>query len=602
MCINNYMFFSIASFLFTIIVCFLFFSKSNIKNKETTIYGLMLVILIAEAIFEMLLRILANNFDGLYLLNCFTAKTFLCLGLSWFLLITLYNCSISHFLGDKYDKLKKGAIIYFIVSSILIFIFPIEFFFPENADYYSYTYGASVNVFYMFFSLLMFFNVVLMFIDRSYIRNKKYLPLIMNIILYLVVAVIQKSHPEILLNLLAQGLTAFLMYHTIENPDLKMVKELYDNRKLIEKTNEDKLNLLFELSQEIKQPIKNIEKLSNDIITVKDEEKIVDIAMDIKNNSKQLSLMTNNILDVSAMDIRNIKIDNQMYKPKVVFDGINSKIKSELENKNIDFRYKISSDIADVLYGDPVKLKQILIALLNKSIKDTKEGFIELNINSIIKYDVCRLIISISDSGRGMSIEEVNDILSVNDEVDEKIFESLDSLDVGINLAHKIIKVLGGSLIVKSEIKKGSEYLVIIDQKIKETKDKITKNSELSNITLGKKVLIVNDKTSEIKKIRDMLNEFGYDVSSSLYGKDAIEKVKNKEKFDLLIIDDDMPQESGINTLEKLKKIKGFNVPSIVTLNKDKEFLCDKYLEDGFNDYILKDKLPEEIKKVKKYI
>ena len=152
MCINNYMFFSIASFLFTIIVCFLFFSKSNIKNKETTIYGLMLVILIAEAIFEMLLRILANNFDGLYLLNCFTAKTFLCLGLSWFLLITLYNCSISHFLGDKYDKLKKGAIIYLIAASILIFIFPIEFFFPENADYYSYTYGASVNVFYMFFS------------------------------------------------------------------------------------------------------------------------------------------------------------------------------------------------------------------------------------------------------------------------------------------------------------------------------------------------------------------------------------------------------------------------------------------------------------------
>lgn len=602
MCINNYMFFSVASFLFTIIVCFLFFSKSNIKNKETTIYGLMLVILIAEAIFEILLRILANNFDGLYILNCFTAKTFLCLGLSWFLLITLYNCSISHFLSNKYDELKKGAIICLIIASILIFIFPIEFFFPENADYYSYTYGASVNVFYMFFGLLMFFNVVLIFIDRSYIRNKKYLPLIMNIILYLVVAVIQKSHPEILLNLLAQGLTAFLMYHTIENPDLKMVKELYDNRKLIEKTNEDKLNLLFELSQEIKQPIKNIEKLSNDIITVKDKEKIVDIAMDIKNNSKQLSLMTNNILDVSTMDIRNIKIDNQMYKPKVVFDGINSKIKSELENKNIDFRYKISSDIADVLYGDPVKLKQILIALLNKSIKDTKEGFIELNINSIIKYDVCRLIISISDSGRGMSIEEVNDILSVNDEVDEKIFESLDSLDVGINLAHKIIKVLGGSLIVKSEIRKGSEYLVIIDQKIKETNSKITKNSELSNITLGKKVLIVNDKTTEIKKIRDILTEFGYDVSSSLYGKDAIEKVKNKEKFDLLIIDDDMPQESGINTLEKLKKIKGFNVPSIVTLNKDKEFLCDKYLEDGFDDYILKDKLPEEIKKVKKYI
>ena len=166
-------------------------------------------------------------------------------------------------------------------------------------------------------------------------------------------------------------------------------------------------------------------------------------------------------------------------------------------------------------------------------------------------------------------------------------------------MAHKIIKMLNGTLIVKSEVNKGSEFLIIVDQKIKKEQN----NQEKEDKYLRKsKILVVNDKSNELKKIEIKLVNMGYDVTTTLYGKDAVEKIKSKERYNLIIIDDEMNIKSGYDTLKELKKNKKFNIPVIITLEENKKFLKDKYLEDGFSDYIIKDHLDEEIKKVTKFI
>ena len=184
--------------------------------------------------------------------------------------------------------------------------------------------------------------------------------------------------------------------------------------------------------------------------------------------------------------------------------------------------------------------------------------------------------------------------------MEQEDFKKLDKVDVGIEMANKIIKVLGGTLIVRSEINKGSEYLIIIDQKIKENKDKINFNQI---DTRGKrKILIVNENLNEAKKMEEQLIKLGIDVTMVLYGKGAIEKIKNGEEYDMIIVDDEMRLQSGYDTLKKLQTIKKFKTPVLISIDDDKKFLVSKYIEDGFKDYILKSNLNEEIKKVNKYL
>ena len=391
---------------------------------------------------------------------------------------------------------------------------------------------------------------------------------------------------------------AFIMYHTIENPDVKVIETLNENRKLIEKTNEEKLNILFELQQKTKEPIKNIQDISNLMLNENNKDKLKEMAKQVNTSSKELMLLSNNVFDISNMDISNIKLALGFYDVKLLFKEIEKRVQEEIQG-DVELRTNYTDLIDAKLYGDKVKLKQVLISILNNSLKQTKKGFIEIKVNSIVKYDVCRLIISISDSGCGIGVEEVNRILSAN-YMEQEDFKKLDKVDVGIEMANKIIKVLGGTLIVRSEINKGSEYLIIIDQKIKENKDKINFNQI---DTRGKrKILIVNENLNEAKKMEEQLIKLGIDVTMVLYGKGAIEKIKNGEEYDMIIVDDEMRLQSGYDTLKKLQTIKKFKTPVLISIDDDKKFLVSKYIEDGFKDYILKSNLNEEIKKVNKYL
>ena len=302
------------------------------------------------------------------------------------------------------------------------------------------------------------------------------------------------------------------------------------------------------------------------------------------------------------MDIKNLKIISTVYNTKSFFEEIKLRINTELknQNKNIEFRYKISENIPEHLYGDNTKLKQVILSIMLDAINHTNKGFIELNINSIVKYGICRLIIEISDCGGGMGIEKINNILSVTENITPEETEKIDKLNINLPLAHKIIKTLNGNLIIKSEEKQGTNFIIIIDQKIKE--NEIRKN-ELENyssqIVNNKKILIVTLDKNIIKKIQKQYDEIS--VISSLYGRDCIEKIKNNEKYKCILIDDELKDESGIDVLKQIKKIDE-KIPVIVLLKESKKFISEHYIEDGFNEFIIKEKLDDQLKNINKYL
>lgn len=235
---------------------------------------------------------------------------------------------------------------------------------------------------------------------------------------------------------------------------------------------EDKSRFLFEVTEDIKEPAKNILMLSDSFyrLNEKDQKDAIKI---IRNSANGVLFKINNVLDISSMDASKIKIFNNEYNVYTLFEVVEGIAKTLNKNENVSLKFDINSNIPAILYGDDVRLKQILISVLTNSINNTKTGFINVSLSAIVRYDVARLIINIEDTGCGMSIDKVNTILDDNRELSNEEVVKLDKLDMDLVATIKSIKLLGGSFNIKSEENKGSTFTIVIDQKcdIKEKTD-----------------------------------------------------------------------------------------------------------------------------------
>ena len=595
-------YFLIQSLFFSVLLIVVYFNKKRLENLETKIYSYLIITSVIELLLEFVLDAIMPIYEKNILLSTFLAKTYCVVILVWLSLLINYVTSISLILKNKSENIElvnKIYIIITIINSLLIYVLPINFYYNETIYY---TYGPSVNIDYIISFLYSFVGIMCLIWNRKNIKNKKYLPLFIFIIIGGITGYIQMTNPSLLLSTAVHSFITFLMYFTIENPDLQMVEELNKNRKLTEQNFEEKTNFLFKISQDLKKPLLDITEISNNIMeNTKDE--IKEQVKIINNSSKQLYTYVNNALDVSNMDIKNLKIIENTYNTKNFFEEIKLRIKTELKDKNIEFRYEISKNIPELLRGDKTKLKQVILSVMFDSIKHTKNGFVELNVNSIVKYGICRLMIEISDSGDGMEIDKINNILNTTGDLTKEEIEKIDKLNISLPLSHKIIKTLNGSFIIKSEINKGSNFLIIIDQKI-EQKEKTESEKKIDEYTkkilTNKKILLISLDKTITNKIEKIMDEKEITTINSLYGKDSIDKLK-KEKYELIIIDDELNNESGLNLLKQIRE-ENIKLPAIVLLKKEKEFIEKHYIEDGFNDAIIKENIDEQINKLDKYL
>lgn len=518
--------------LFCLLVGTVYFSKSKIKSTENKLYSRLVIITMIGLVTELLCFYFVAHKDvsnAYKILNDIVNKGFLVYLLLWEFLFTEYMFFISFESRLKFNKkLKnnKGKIIgvltvMYLIMSIIIINLPIYYF---NDGNYIYSYGPATNVLLLMGGIFIIVDIFSVLSNIKNIKDKKYYPLFMLIIMMVFVFIIRQINPGITIINSAFAFVTVLMYFTIENPDLKMVNELLRNKELVEKQMEDKSRFLFEVTEGI---------------------------------AKTLN-----------------------------------------KNENVLLKFDINSNIPAILYGDDVRLKQILISVLTNSINNTKTGFINVSLSAIVRYDVARLIINIEDTGCGMSIDKVNTILDDNRELSNEEVVKLDKLDMDLVATIKSIKLLGGSFNIKSEENKGSTFTIIIDQKcdIKEKTDVMKDIEKYSSDVFGRKrVLIVDDDKEELFKISDTLSKYNVDINTTMSGKDCIYKIKSGEIYNLIIIDDELKNESALGTLEELKKNKEFNSKVIVMLGIGKKHLRNYYIEDGFTDVIIKENLTDEL-------
>ena len=561
--------------IFSFTLNLIFFFRKHIKTKETKIFSYLLVVNFIGLIVELVCAYIGYNYETNNLFAHIFTKIYLIYLMTYLFIMTLYVYSIAYMKKneDYYNKLKLISYVIYAIFCLVVLLLPIK----TEAGFAT---GYSVSFVYIVSTLCMMIWLIPIVKNFKLISKKKIIPFFCLMVFMSLVALLQKIYPTLTLITVMEFFVIFIMYHTIENPDLKIIEELKKNRSLTSKSYIEKSNFLFRMSAEVRKPIENIKELndynldSDNISEIKENSKEIDL------NLRSANFTINNVLDVTSLDTKNINIIDNKYSIIKLLNEI--KLRESKKINNIRFEFNISDNLPEYLYGDSIRLKNILMCILDKSIERTNNGFIEVNVNSINKYDICRLIITIEDSSIPLSLEEINNILDNDKEIDEN--------NITIYDINKLINMMNGNLMIKSE--EGNEFLLSIDSKIL--------NPKTEEITNDTDILFISNNNKLLKNLEILFNE--YTSNSVLNGIDAIDLIRAGENYNLILIDDVMKPISGLETLKKLRSLD-INIPCIIMLDKDKEHIKNHYIKDGFIDYILKDDLKNEMERViKKYL
>ena len=589
--------FSICSLVFMLIFLITYFSKRRLKNKDNSIYSFLIITNIIGLIIDIIGYITMHNLNLNSLVNIIISKLNLIYYFTWLYLFVIYILYISKIANNNiFSNISKLKYICYLINISFILILPLHI---HNENDKIYSYGPSAN--YVYFISIIFAIIIIycLFRNLKKITKKEFIPLILFVILGLIVMLVQMIFPTVLLLLYSESIITAIMFFTIENPDVKMLNELYKNKEIMESNYEDKYNFLFEITQESRNPLKSIENICSNIEEEKDIKVIKENVKDLSNLAKRLDFTINNVMNVSTLDAQKINIIDKKYNLKKVCEELTKRV--SLENKkDIEFKYNIPHNDL-YLYGDDMKIKQVLYSLIVNSLEKTNVGYVEFKVNVIEKYDYARVIFMVTDSGPGIEIDKINEILSSTGALDKEEVELLNKKEVDVKLCQKVIKLMGGNLMIKSDLGKGSEFILTIDQRVYHDETKSILVGYENVVNNYKKALIVSQDKTLISKVKNILNKNDVSYSVLYYGLDAVDKIKSHKKYDFILISDEMKEVSGLSTLKEMQKIKGFNTPCIVMLNESKKALAKHYIEDGFSDYIINEDIDSLNKIIEKY-
>lgn len=589
--INTTIFLTIISFFYSVLLMIAYFSKDKIKTLENKVYSKLIIINFIGIILELFCTIFAGYAKDYLVFYTILNKLFLVELTIWCSVFSVYVFLIS----SKKEKnelksyLKKVSIFHIVIDVItmfLIFVLPVQFNI-NDLGYVMYSYGPSVNIVFISSTLYIILMFTCLIRNFKNIKNKKYLPIYVYMVIGVLVGIVQKLHPEILAFTSMEAFITVIMYFTIENPDKKLLEEIHMSKKIADAANEDKSMLIYNMMNEVKSIASDINKSSEVILNSNNLEENRFFAREIISSNNKLYSMANNIYNIDVIDDINVKTVKNKYNIKLLLKGVISKNKELFEDKDISFRFNIDSNLPNTLYGDSINLKNVLNTIIGNSYKYTDKGYVELSVNAIFKKDVVRLIIKIEDSGIGIKAEDLDKCLNKNTKDQNSLYG-----------ARKTINIMGGNLLISSEYNKGTIVTIILEQKI------YTNNKDnYDNYVNNKKILIIDDNNSSTKIISKILDKHNILYNSSNLGKEALDRIRKGDKYDLILLDEDMPYMNGISIMNKFSKIKGFDT-KVILLTKNSNIIYDDiYKDSGFSDYIIKliDK-DDLMNKINKYL
>ena len=584
---------TISLFLVTI-----FLMKKKVRNNETILYQYLIIfnlLFSCTGFFGYLVaKVIGNEF-----IVSIIQRLHLCFLLILSFLLICYNLAINKMSDRTKNNLFKGLLGYLIIELILVLFVPVK---VINYGEYLDVAGPVYNV--AIVGVIIFFLINTVLTLKYFIENKKQykkgVPFIVLLILFIIAFLFRIWYPEIITETYISAFAFLVMYFTIENPDIKLIEQLEKAKASADKANNAKTAFLSSMSHEIRTPLNAIVGFSECIEQSNNLEEAKENAKDIVNASNTLLEIVNGILDISKIEAGKLQLFETAYNAKETFLSLAKMMSPKMQENNLEFSYNIAPDLPEFLYGDCANLKKVITNLLSNAYKYTTTGYVHYEVSCVNSDDICKLIISVEDSGRGIKKENIDKLFTKFERLEEDKNTTIEGTGLGLALTKQLVEMMNGRIIVHTIYGEGSKFTVVINQK-KTTKEPmpIRKDNFVDVNFSGLKIIVVDDNEMNLKVAKKLLERFSItDILFLNNGFDLLDKINSGYECDVILLDIMMPKMDGVQTLEKLKEITGFKTPVVALTANAISGIKEQYLNSGFSDYLAKPIEKDELVRV----